>query len=235
MFGVRQARVEKRIEPVERQQRPQGRRRPRHRQLRTERGLSQRQLRVGEVVRHILADMLARGDGYLVNTASAAGLLASMGSCFDTASVAEIDPSGPERRPEAMDVTWDPCPSASPGVAVAGDAGAVTLPQGGGGLNEAALPLDPAKNCTPVYPHQFLRVNTIFEVVKAAGGLTAWSDKHPAYELVNGPSGKGVDDLFVAPGIGGGPSGEGRPCPGANCRRRLQSVQRRFASPRPEL
>ena len=68
---------------------------------------------------------------------------------------------------------------------------------GGGGLNEDALPLDPAKGCTPVYPHSFLRVNTIFEVIKAAGGLTAWSDKHPAYELVNGPSGKGVDDLYT--------------------------------------
>lgn len=68
---------------------------------------------------------------------------------------------------------------------------------GGGGLNEDALPLDPAKGCTPVYPHSFLRVNTIFEVIKAAGGLTAWSDKHPAYELVNGPSGSGVDDLYT--------------------------------------
>jgi ribosome-binding factor A len=35
---------------------------PRHHQPRTERGLSQRQLRVGELVRHILADMLARGE-----------------------------------------------------------------------------------------------------------------------------------------------------------------------------
>lgn len=68
---------------------------------------------------------------------------------------------------------------------------------GGGGLNVDALPLDPSKGCTPVYPHAFLRVNTIFEVIKAAGGLTAWSDKHPAYELVNGPSGKGVDDLYT--------------------------------------
>ena len=68
---------------------------------------------------------------------------------------------------------------------------------GGGGLNEEALPLDPAKGCTPVYPHSFLRVNTIFEVIKAAGGLTAWSDKHPAYELVNGPSGTGVTDLYT--------------------------------------
>ena len=40
-------------------------------------------------------------------------------------------------------------------------------------------------------------MNTIFEVVKAAGLRTAWSDKHPAYDLVNGPSGQGVDDLFV--------------------------------------
>jgi hypothetical protein len=68
---------------------------------------------------------------------------------------------------------------------------------GGGGLDEAKLPRDPADGCKPVYPHSFLRVNTIFEVVKAAGLRTAWSDKHPAYELVNGPSGKGVDDLFV--------------------------------------
>ena len=48
----------------------------------------------------------------------------------------------------------------------------------------------------PVYPHQFIRANTIFEVVKAGGGYTAWSDKHPSYDFTNGPSGKGVDDLW---------------------------------------
>ena len=68
---------------------------------------------------------------------------------------------------------------------------------GGGGIDEAKLPRDGANGCKPVYPHSFLRVNTVFEVIKAAGMRTAWSDKHPAYELVNGPSGKGVDDLFV--------------------------------------
>ena len=67
----------------------------------------------------------------------------------------------------------------------------------GGGINPALLPLDGDRGCTPVYPHQFLRVNTIFEVVKAAGGRTAWADKHPAYDIVNGPSGAGVDDLFT--------------------------------------
>jgi hypothetical protein len=52
-------------------------------------------------------------------------------------------------------------------------------------------------NCVPLYPHSALRTNTIFEVVKARGGRTAWADKHPAYDLVNGPSGKGVDDLYT--------------------------------------
>lgn len=63
-------------------------------------------------------------------------------------------------------------------------------------LDPAALPVDPA-TCKPVYPHQYLKVNTVFEVAKQAGLRTAWSDKHPAYEILNGPSGAGVDDLFT--------------------------------------
>jgi predicted AlkP superfamily pyrophosphatase or phosphodiesterase len=51
--------------------------------------------------------------------------------------------------------------------------------------------------CVPVYPHEFVKTNTIFEIVRAAGGQTAWADKHPAYDLVNGPSGKGVADLYT--------------------------------------
>ena len=65
--------------------------------------------------------------------------------------------------------------------------------------------IDPAKlprhlvggKCVSLFPHQAIRTNTIFEAVKAEGGRTAWADKHPAYDLVNGPSGKGVDDLFT--------------------------------------
>jgi hypothetical protein len=37
----------------------------------------------------------------------------------------------------------------------------------------------------------------MFEVVKAAGGYTAWSDKHQSYELSKGKSGAGVDDYFA--------------------------------------
>ncbi len=57
--------------------------------------------------------------------------------------------------------------------------------------------LDSHGHCVPVFPHEAIKTNTIFEVVKAFGGHTAWADKHPAYDLVNGPSGKGVDDLYT--------------------------------------
>ncbi len=67
---------------------------------------------------------------------------------------------------------------------------------GGGGLDVAHLPRDPARACAVVYPHDYLRVNTLFEVVKASGRRTAWSDKHLSYEILQGPSGAGVDDLF---------------------------------------
>ena len=63
-------------------------------------------------------------------------------------------------------------------------------------LDPAALPVR-ASTCEPVYPHQYLRVNTVFEVARAHGLRTAWSDKHPAYEILNGPSGTGLQDLFT--------------------------------------
>jgi hypothetical protein len=63
-------------------------------------------------------------------------------------------------------------------------------------INLATLPIDP-RTCLPVYPHQYLKVNTIFEVAREHGLRTAWSDKHVAYEILNGPSGKGIQDLFT--------------------------------------
>lgn len=63
-------------------------------------------------------------------------------------------------------------------------------------LDPAALPVNPA-TCLPVYPHDYLRTNTVFEVARSAGLRTAWSDKHPAYEILSGPSGTGVQDLFT--------------------------------------
>lgn len=75
----------------------------------------------------------------------------------------------------------------------------------GGTLGKPLTQIDPAKLplriiggvCQPVYPHNFLRVNTIFEVIRNHGGHTAWSDKHPAYEILSGPSGTGIEDLFA--------------------------------------
>ncbi len=66
-------------------------------------------------------------------------------------------------------------------------------------INPDSLPryINAQGQCAPLFPHNAMRTNTIFEVVKASGGRTAWADKHPAYDLVNGPSGKGVDDLYT--------------------------------------
>jgi Type I phosphodiesterase / nucleotide pyrophosphatase len=63
-------------------------------------------------------------------------------------------------------------------------------------IDPAQLPVD-AKTCQPVYPHSYLRVNTVFEVARTAGLRTAWSDKHAAYDVLNGPSGTGIQDLFT--------------------------------------
>ena len=76
---------------------------------------------------------------------------------------------------------------------------------GGGTLDRVDTQLDPDNmqrkivggKCVPVYPHSYVRANTIFEIARAAGLYTAWSDKHPAYEDLNGPSGTGLVELFT--------------------------------------
>jgi hypothetical protein len=63
-------------------------------------------------------------------------------------------------------------------------------------INPANLPVNP-KTCKPILPNQYIKVNTIFNVAHDHGMVTAWSDKHPAYQALSGPSGTGVDDYFT--------------------------------------
>jgi hypothetical protein len=100
--------------------------------------------------------------------------------------------------PPNIDGDGNPLGGSDPGTEIVYDETVdfdLTRPDAGGGINPDRLPRDPA-TLLPVYPHSFLRVNTIFEVARKARLRTAWSDKHPAYDIVNGPSGHGVDDLF---------------------------------------
>ncbi len=80
----------------------------------------------------------------------------------------------------------------------------ISTKNGDGGINSidpTKLERDPFNNCAPVYPWNFVRVNTIFGVIHGAKGYTAWSDKHPAYSSVSGPGdGTNLDD-FYAPEI----------------------------------
>ena len=66
------------------------------------------------------------------------------------------------------------------------------------GLNPATYPVDP-RTCRPITPWNYLKVNTIFQVIHNAGMRTAWSDKHAVYSSFNGPGsgGRSIDDLFA--------------------------------------
>jgi len=68
-------------------------------------------------------------------------------------------------------------------------------------IDPQKLERDPFNNCLPVYPWNFVRTNTIYGVIHAAGGYTAWSDKHPVYAVVSGPTGtnspSNVDDYYA--------------------------------------
>jgi hypothetical protein len=71
----------------------------------------------------------------------------------------------------------------------------------GGGINGIdPMKLVRDKNCNPVYPWNFIRENTIYGVIHAAKGYTAWSDKHASYSSVGGPTGttsdSNVDDYY---------------------------------------
>jgi len=68
-------------------------------------------------------------------------------------------------------------------------------------IDPAKLPRDPYNHCSPVYPWNFVRTNTIYGVIHAAGGYTAWADKHGVYASVSGPTGtaspSNVDDYYA--------------------------------------
>jgi hypothetical protein len=78
-----------------------------------------------------------------------------------------------------------------------GGAPGAALTEGGmASIDPKKLVRNPATGCTPVYPSDFVRTNTIFSVVHAAGGYTAWIDKHASYSFVAGPGGSGLNDYF---------------------------------------
>jgi hypothetical protein len=81
-----------------------------------------------------------------------------------------------------------------------GFAGYSTIDGGIKSINPDRLVRDPFNNCKPVYSWNFVRTNTIFGVIHAAGGYTAWSDKHAGYASVSGPTGtdqpSNVDDYY---------------------------------------
>ena len=81
------------------------------------------------------------------------------------------------------------------------------------GLN-SGVAIDPNKlpgqkvngHCSPLWPHYFIRTNSIFGVIHKHHLRTAWSDKHAAYDIINGNDpdtqptnapGTNIDDFFA--------------------------------------
>ncbi|HXP80071.1 MAG TPA: alkaline phosphatase family protein [Verrucomicrobiae bacterium] len=81
-----------------------------------------------------------------------------------------------------------------------GFSGYSTIDGGIKSINPDRLERDPFNHCKPVYPWNFVRTNTIYGVIHAEGGYTAWSDKHAVYAVVSGPTGtdqpSNVDDYY---------------------------------------
>ena len=83
-----------------------------------------------------------------------------------------------------------------------GGAPGASLTDGGiASIDSRRLIRDPANNCNPVWPWQFVRANSIFSVIHQNGGYTAWSDKHPAYSSVASGVGPNALNDFYAPEI----------------------------------
>jgi hypothetical protein len=78
-----------------------------------------------------------------------------------------------------------------------GAPGATLIDGTAAAIDPQKLIRDPSNGCNPVYPWNFVRDNTIFGIIHAAGGYTAWADKHPSYSSVGGPGdGTNVNDYY---------------------------------------
>ena len=88
--------------------------------------------------------------------------------------------------------------SGTPGTVVDLKFGINLNPDGSGGVDPTKMPRQIVNGlCTPVLPHNMMRLNTVFEVIRSTLGPTAYSEKRPSYEFLNGPSGTGVADLYT--------------------------------------
>jgi hypothetical protein len=88
---------------------------------------------------------------------------------------------------EAIDIDYTKLNGGAPGA---------SLTDGGiASLDPTRIDRDPANGCAPVMPWDFVRTNSIFGLIHAAGGYVAWSDKHPSYSSIAGHGGK-LDDYY---------------------------------------
>jgi hypothetical protein len=128
----------------------------------------------------VLAELSARGDTYTnahTPTADPAAGLLALTTGGTPISTGVISANGYDRA------------LSSPGSACETTGAAFTLDA------NFTAPLDPHNHCAPLQPHQLLRVNTMFEVVREKIGPTAWAGENASTtDLLRGPSGEGLTE-----------------------------------------
>jgi len=88
---------------------------------------------------------------------------------------------------EAIDIDYTKLNGGAPGA---------SLTDGGiASLDTTRIDRDPKAGCAPVMPWNFVRTNSVFGLIHAAGGYAAWSDKHPSYSSIAGRGGM-LDDYY---------------------------------------
>jgi hypothetical protein len=92
---------------------------------------------------------------------------------------------------EAIDIDYTKLNGGAPGA---------SLTDGGiASLDPTRMDRDPKGGCAPLMPWNFVRTNSVFGLIHAAGGYVAWSDKHPSYSSIAGRG--GVLDDYYSPEI----------------------------------
>jgi hypothetical protein len=143
--------------------------------------------------RSALAELSARGVSYTnahVPWADPAAGLVALATGGTPLTTGILGSDGYDR---ALSPAWSHCQTKGAPIVIGKRIESSDAPAGR--LDASKMPLSPQHGCTPVFPHDLLRVNNIFEVIKARGDRTAWAGESAALtDLYQGPSGHGLDE-----------------------------------------
>jgi hypothetical protein len=135
----------------------------------------------------------------IVNDGNAAGSISVSGTQVATFTIPQVDPGSITNDTVSLTITPVSGQTAPTGGTLNLASGVVTLTWASAPSSSSLIAS--YNYGTPVYPNQFLqhnnKITTIFEVAHNAGLYTAFSDKHPAYQIANGVNPNSINDFYA--------------------------------------